>query len=280
MKIGIFAKTFPRPSLEETLDAVAATGLAHVQFNLVCAGLPTLPETLDPALCDRIREAFAHRGLTMAAISGTFNMIHPDPVRRRIGLERLRVLAGGCRRMGTSLITLCTGTRDPENMWCWHHENTAPSAWTNLVESMRSALVIAEDADLTMAFEPEGANVIHSAELAQRLLEELGGPTHRLKVVMDPANLFPETDRDRMDQILDDAFERLGPHIALAHAKDLDHDGRTGNVPAGRGCLDYPRYVPWLGRVRYDGPLILHGLDEAEVGSSIAFLRRVIEVGD
>lgn len=42
MWLGIFAKTFSRPSLEETLDAVRAHGLGCVQFNMTCAGLPAL----------------------------------------------------------------------------------------------------------------------------------------------------------------------------------------------------------------------------------------------
>ena len=40
MNVGIFAKTFARPSLEATLDAVRAHDLDCVQFNLACAGLP------------------------------------------------------------------------------------------------------------------------------------------------------------------------------------------------------------------------------------------------
>ena len=50
MRLGIFAKTFARPTLEETLDAVAGHGLACVQFNMACAGLPTLPEEIEPEL--------------------------------------------------------------------------------------------------------------------------------------------------------------------------------------------------------------------------------------
>ena len=38
MQLGIFAKTFPRPTLEETLDAVADRGLTELQFNMSCAG--------------------------------------------------------------------------------------------------------------------------------------------------------------------------------------------------------------------------------------------------
>ena len=50
MQLGIFAKTFPRPTLEETLDAVAAHGLTQVQFNMSCMGLATLPDRLDEGL--------------------------------------------------------------------------------------------------------------------------------------------------------------------------------------------------------------------------------------
>ena len=34
MELGIFARTFARPTVEATLDAVAAHGLRCVQFNL------------------------------------------------------------------------------------------------------------------------------------------------------------------------------------------------------------------------------------------------------
>ena len=40
--------------------------------------------------------------------------------------------------------------------------------------------------------------------------------------------------------MLDEAFALLGRDIVLAHAKDLDHDGEAGHLPAGKGLLDYP----------------------------------------
>ena len=83
MRIGIFAKTFDRPSLEQILDAVKAQGLECVQFNMACAGLPSLPDRIEPKLADRIRTEMTRRGITMAAVSGTFNMIHPDLRERR-----------------------------------------------------------------------------------------------------------------------------------------------------------------------------------------------------
>ena len=80
MQLGIFAKTFPRPTLEETLDAVVDHGLWHVQFNMSCAGLPTLPERMDEEPLPVDRPVATRAGMTMAAISGTFNLCDPDEV--------------------------------------------------------------------------------------------------------------------------------------------------------------------------------------------------------
>src|SRR5947209_6385466 len=113
MNLGIFAKTFSRRSLDEVLDAVVSHRLQYVQFNLLCASLSTLPDSLSEGYAHQIRRAFESRKLVMAAISGTFNMIHPDPALRLENLRRLEVLAGGCGALGVCIITLSTGTRDP-----------------------------------------------------------------------------------------------------------------------------------------------------------------------
>ena len=94
MHLGIFTKIFVRPTLEGALDAVAAHGLRWMQFNFACAGLPNLPdEQIAPALLDNLRQQLDARGLSVAAVSGTFNMAHPDPRQRREGLRRLLVNA-------------------------------------------------------------------------------------------------------------------------------------------------------------------------------------------
>ena len=99
MTLGIFAKTFARPTLEEVFDSVAHHGLRCVQFNFACAGLPSMPDRINPEMLGHIRRAAAERKIAIAALSGTFNMIHPDSLQPREGIRRLRVLASAC---GTS----------------------------------------------------------------------------------------------------------------------------------------------------------------------------------
>ena len=271
MQIGIFAMTFVRPTLTATLEAVAGHDLRCVQFNLACAGVPSMPDRIDPALVAAIRTEMEARQITMAAVSGTFNMIHPDLEQRRAGLRRLRELAAACAGLGVQIITLSTGTRDPENMWRRHPDNDTPAAWRDLLQAMGEAVTIAEEYGVTLAFEPEVSNVVDSAGKGRRLLDEL--PSPRLKVVIDAANLFHAGELPRMPAILEEAFALLGQHIVLAHAKDLSRDGEAGHEAAGQGVLDYDHYLTLLRTVGFTGPLILHGLAETQVGAAVAFLR-------
>jgi len=274
MRLGIFAKTFSCPTVEDVFDAVKEHGLNCVQFNMSCAGLPSLPDYIAPSLITRIREASMSRGIEIAAVSGTYNMIHPDPQVRQAGPHRLQILAAACHEMGTSVITLCTGTRDPEDMWRWHPENTSSQAWSDLLFSMDAAVRIAEKEQVTLAFEPESANVVSTAAKGHALLAAMQSP--HLKVVIDPANRIDPGDERRMSQMLDEAFDLLGEHIIIAHAKDRGSDSTF--KAAGEGILDYDQYVRLLRAVDFNGPLILHGLTEEQVDAALQFLRGKLQV--
>ena len=275
MQIGIMSRTFARATLEEELDAVANHGISCMQFGLSSAGVTELPTHIDVDLCHKIREEMSSRNITMTALSGTYNMIHPDLQQRADGLRNLRVLASACDKLGTSVITLCTGTRDPNSMWRRHPDNDLPEAWDDLAVSMRQAIQVAEEYQVTLAFEPEVANVVDSAIKARRIIDQIGSPY--LKVVMDGANIFHTGELPRMREILDEAFALLGEHIAFAHAKDLDRDGEAGHLAAGKGLLDYDQYLSLLNDIAPNVPIVLHGLTEAEVNGCVAFLRGKME---
>jgi sugar phosphate isomerase/epimerase len=269
---GIFARTFARPSLEEALDAVLETGLRATQFNLALAGGESLPDEIPAELARRVRVACQARGIEMAAVSGSYNMAHPDPADRARGGRALAQLIGSSHALGTGIVTLCTGTRDPGDMWRWHAGNDSREAWNDMLDSMQAALRVAELHGVTLAFEPERHNIVNSARAGYSLLRALPSPA--LKVVLDPVNLLQPGTLQDQKATMEDAFAKLGDRVVLAHAKDLRDDGAV--VPAGRGGLDYDLYLRLLQQVGYQGPLILHSLSEKEVPASVAFLHRMI----
>jgi sugar phosphate isomerase/epimerase len=271
MRIGIFAKTFVRGGVAATLDAVRAHDLDCVQLNLSVAGLPTLPRRIPPELAESIRREAADRGIEAAALSATFNMIDPSVERRRDGLRRLRAVAEAAARMEIPVLTLCTGTRDPDDMWRRHPGNDRPDAWSDLVASMREAAAIAAEAGVMVAFEPEHANVVDGAGRARRLLDELDSP--HVGVVFDAANIVRRDEAHRAGAIVEEALALLGPSVVIAHAKDIPLDAAAELAPVGRGLLDFPEIIGLLRAAAFDGPLILHSLGEDDVDACVALLR-------
>jgi sugar phosphate isomerase/epimerase len=272
MELGIFAKTFSRPTLEAALDAVVATGLPAMQFNLSLLGGPSLPPEVSAEEAGRVRTAVAARGLRMSAVSGTYNMAHPDAGERDDGRRRLAALIAAAPALGTSVVTLCTGTRDRDDMWRAHPDNTTPGAWRDMMASLGAALEVAEEHGVTLGFEPEHNNVVASAMDGRRLLDE--ARSLHLKVVIDAANLLTSTAAAEQCRVLVEAFELLGDELVLAHAKDVRADGTV--VAAGQGDLDYELYVSQLEQAGFDGDLVLHGLGEDEVAAGVAHVRAAL----
>ena len=270
MHVGIMTGHFPRPSLGETLDAIRAHDMRHVQFNLSSAHLVGPLGEQTPATYQKIRAEFAKRDMTVAALGGPVNMVEVDPTKRQEGIERMRTRIEACEGLGTRVIATCTGSRHPDSMWRHHPDNQSEEAWRVLRQTLEELLPFAEEHDVALAFEPEVNNVANTAKRSRRLIDEMASPA--LKVVMDAANLFGKGDLPRMTEILDEAFDLLGEHVAMAHAKDLDRDGDAGHLAAGDGKLDYGRYVSLLCSLPFEVAVILHGLREDQVAGSVALL--------
>ena len=151
--LGIMTRHVERDSLAEVAAAIASYGLTAVQLTLESAGLEPIPAALDRPTAQHIGATLRDAGLTVAAVSGTFNVLDPDLARRRDSLDRFARLCDALPWLGASVVTTCTGTRDPHSMWAPHPANSEPAAWD----------------------EPETANVASSPAKAQRLLEGKSG---------------------------------------------------------------------------------------------------------
>jgi sugar phosphate isomerase/epimerase len=285
--LGVFAKHISRATPEELFGAIAGFGLDCTQFNAACLGIPSLPERMDVALWSRAARAARCTGVRFVALSATFNLLDENKLRLTDNFRRLEVLAQAALILGTDLLTLCSGTRNQEDMWTYHPRNQSSAAWQQMIDGMRRALEVATKYDLNLGIEPEVANVVSNANAGVRLIGELG--SNRIKIVFDPANLYcPPADPRREDHLITEALTLLGDRIAIAHCKDIAAPAAQGatrqrgeaqyaHVAAGTGILDYHYYISELRRrASTDVPLILHGLSEEQIPRSAAFIRRCV----
>jgi sugar phosphate isomerase/epimerase len=267
MRLGIFAKTFAGRDPVTVMRAARDAGFDAVQYNLACSGLDPAPHEIPDAVVDAVAEAARVTGVAIAALSGTVNMAHPDAGFRADAVERLLAVIRAAARMGAPTVTLCTGSRDPDDQWRAHPDNTTPAAWADLMAGMERACAVAEPLGVRLGIEPELGNVVIDAVAARRLIDDLRSPAPA--VVLDPANLF-EVAEDRAD-IIARAVDLLADRIVMAHAKDRDASG--GFVAAGTGVVDFPAFVACLKARGFVGDLVTHGLTAAEAPSVARYLR-------
>ena len=154
MQLGIFAKTFAGSNAALVLNAVRAAGYLTAQFNMACVDLQSMPNEISSTVISKITSASKLTDVSIAAISGTYNMADPNPAVRADGLHRLGVIIANAEAMGTNLVTLCTGTRNAEDQWRFHKDNATQEAWHDMVTEMAKALRLAEAHGVDLGIEP------------------------------------------------------------------------------------------------------------------------------
>ena len=164
------------------------------------------------------------------------------------------------------------GTRDADDQWRYHPDNRNAEAWRDLLVEMEEAADIAGAYSIDLGIEPELANVVYDAASARRLIDEIKSP--RIRIVLDPANLFEVEEADQRLDIISRSVDLLGGHIAMAHAKDRDAKGKF--VAAGKGVIDFSHFIGKLKSIGFDGPVITHGLSADEAPVVAKFLTQIV----
>jgi sugar phosphate isomerase/epimerase len=247
MYTAIFSRTYPMKDAARVLGAVAADGYQGVQANLSSVGLASLPESLPAGLAATFGEEARNRGIRIAALSGTYNMAHPD-------------------------VKFREASRNEQDMWKFHPENHSAAAWADFRSELDFALSLAHESGILLAIEPEPANVIHDAKAARRILDEVASPY--LGIILDAANLLlPET-LGKQHEVIGEATRLLGHSLLLAHAKDIDAEGHV--VAPGEGAVDLLSFTRGLRAVGYDDALIAHGFREEKTEMAARELERLV----
>src|SRR5262249_55976195 len=147
VELGIFSRTFDRETLPAVLDAVVKHGFDQLHLSLRSASVDPFHRALDSETPAQIRREIEDHDLELVGISCTFNAIQPDQERRGRETGLACELISRVPELGTRFASLCTGTRDPDDMWRGHPANDDPAAWSDLRATMTRLVEAAEAAD-------------------------------------------------------------------------------------------------------------------------------------
>ena len=273
MKLGVFAKSFAGDDPLTVLSASRAAGFEAVQYNLSCSGIGSLPEAIPDDAVQEIRHAARATGVGIAAISATYNMTDPDPERLASGRRAFQAICEKTPAMGSNLVTVCSGSKHPTDKWQHHPANDDPQSWTDMCNEFEIICEHATQHGVLIGVEPEPANIVSNADRAASLIADFPGSP--IRIVLDPANMIEDVAPEDHHRTIDQAFDLLGDHLVLAHAKDRFANGRV--APAGRGVVDWTHFLGCLAAIGFNGALVAHGMSAAEAPAVASFLAGHLE---
>ena len=253
-RLGIADIIYSRLPLAEAAARIQADGFHSVLTNYRFADVQFDPLKPDWAVAKKIVDTFEKHDIAVGAISGYYNVVDPVPQRRAENEARMKLFLTEWKRLGCRIVSTETGTFNAKSQWFDAPENETEEGYQKCRAALERWARLAEKTGAVLTIEPVTQNVIRSIDRAERLLRGIDSPA--LKLVMDPANFFREEDLPKMKPMLKEMFRRLGPNIALAHAKDVTGGPEGLKRPgAGLGQLDYPLYLRLLAEL--DRPLDL-----------------------
>lgn len=206
------------------------------------------------------------------------SLVALDAAARRAGIEQMIALVGIARQIGAGNLYVRPGSMSPTHAWSTHPDNHLPETRERLVESLRPLAKAAEAEGVTLAIEGHVVSPLDTPEHTRDVIEAVGSPALRFNV--DPVNYISTvTNAYRSTDLLIRLFDRLGPHVVSAHAKDVTVEDRhmlhiSEGVP-GRGHLDHATFLRLFETHCPEGPLIIEHLPPEHVPEARAFLGRV-----
>jgi sugar phosphate isomerase/epimerase len=270
-RLGIDSNVYAHLPLEEAARRIQADGFRSVLTGYRFADVKFDPLAPDWKAAEKIVATLAKHEITIAAMFGYYNLLDPDVPRRQRSEARMESLLTNWKRLGCPVVSTETGTLNTKSEWLESPDNQTEDAYQKCLAVLQRWSRLAEKTGAVLTIEAYWRNVIGSIDRAERVLREVNSPS--LKLVMDPCNYFRQEDLPQMQPMLKDMFRRLGPQIALAHAKDVKAAPNGPEHPAaGRGQLDYPLYLRLLAELDRPLDVIIEHLTFSDVARARDFV--------
>ena len=308
MELGLYTDSLPEHSFEEALDVAARVGATAIE--IATGGQSRAPHLrLDELLGDAgrrraFRDAFASRGLRIAALNCSAWPLHPAVGERHVAIIRSTIRLAA--ELGvTKLVTMSGNPGDGPGgtavnfVWYPWPEGSmallerqwdqATALWQGLGAEAKAAGIEA------LAFELHPLHLVYNVPTYERMRDAVG-PI--IAVNLDPSHLFWQG----MDPLA--VVRTLGPAVRHVHLKDTEIvadqaaiagvlDSRPFADPGHRGWVFrtagaihdrawWTAFVDELRAAGYDDALSIENEDaglppEASVEKAAALMRPIIE---
>lgn len=215
----------------------------HLAFGKVIKGKVFDDCALTEGLAMYAKRVLAGSKLDVAVLGCYLNLAHPDPDKLRDIQSRyyghLRVAA--C--MGAGVVGTETGA--PNLEYKMDANTHTDEALDSFIRGLAPVVERAEHWGVSVAIEPVWKHIVYNADRAVQVLKAISSPN--LRIILDPVNLLHAGNATQREQIIGDAIDKLGEHVAVVHLKDFVREGDNLRAcAAGTGDMDYTRILRFI----------------------------------
>ena len=262
--INTFSWIWKMP-LEQCISHLAQRG--HSRFEAIMTPGHVWPSELDASARRKLGQMMASKSLTIDSLNpGGWdnNLISPSKEMRDHTYRYLASVVDLAGDWGVPGVVISPGIARPllsaprEQMMGW------------LRESMERLVPRAQNANTRLLFENIPYAWLPRAEQLSGLVQELGCGEH-VAMIYDVANAVFIGDDPASD------IERVAPHMELVHFSDTTR-AEFRHDPIGTGDVPFAEITQALGRVNYDGPIVLEIISsdpDVAIADSIERLQRL-----
>lgn len=209
-------------------------------------------------------QAAADADLLIAEVGAWSNPIDPDPA---AAAEKIDYCIGQlvlAERIGARTCVNIAGSRSLTNWDGPHPDNFSDSTFALIVETVKHIIDAVKPTRSRYALEMMPWVLPSSPDEYLRLIDAIDRSA--FAVHLDPVNIINSPARAYdTGRVIRDCFDKLGPHIRSAHAKDIalrpSLTVHLDEVVPGEGVLDYAVFLQQLDRLDPDTPLMLEHLE-------------------
>jgi sugar phosphate isomerase/epimerase len=294
MKLGFVSAILPELPLEKVLSFARDEGFACIEA--MCwpvgkaerkyAGVTHVDVTgFTQARADDVNALCARYGVSLSALGYYPNVLDPDPVVARRGVEHLKKVIVAAETLGLTTVTSFIG-RD------W--KKSVDENWARFLKTWRPLIAFAEDHGIRIAIEncpmlftrdewPGGKNLMTTPAIWRRAFSDIPSknfglnydPSHFTLQQMDPASPLREFQGKLFHLHAKDVKitrHRINDVGVFAHPLEW-HQPR---IP-GYGEMDWAKFMSAVMETTYRGPMCIEVEDDT-FGKTLAGRQRAIRV--
>ncbi|HUU54169.1 MAG TPA: sugar phosphate isomerase/epimerase [Armatimonadota bacterium] len=213
------------------------------------------------------RAAFEKHDVLIAEVGVWNNLMDPDAAKRQANVEAMKEGLALAEELGALCAVNIAGSLSPTRWDGPHLDNLSPEAFDLAVGNAREIIDAVKPARAKFTYEMMPFCLPDSPDCYLRLIEAVDRPA--FGVHLDVVNIINGVYRYfDTTSVIKECFEKLGPHIASCHLKDIKlSDELTVHLDecmVGEGDFDIATYLLEVQKLPHQPPVLLEHLETEE----------------